>query len=163
MSRRPHPGQALAFPVKLSVDRDRRPAARRSSSATSRRPAIHWPTNCATDPLRAACPAPSARLDVAYQIALLPPYFVNVGQRLVKAPKVPALDSDLVAQVAGLTTWEGPVTAGRDGSLLETWVIDDLIASDRLSGPGVASPLLAHGARRPVPRWIWSWSGPPGS
>jgi hypothetical protein len=25
MSRRPHPGQALAFPVKLSVDRDRRP------------------------------------------------------------------------------------------------------------------------------------------
>ena len=75
-------------------------------------------------------------LEVAYQIALLPPYFVNVGKRLVKAPKVLALDSGLVAQVAGLTTWEGAITAGRDGALLETWVLDDLIASDRLSGMG---------------------------
>jgi uncharacterized protein len=75
-------------------------------------------------------------LEVAYQIALLPPYFVNVGKRLVKAPKVLALDSGLVAQVAGLATWEGAVTAGRDGSLLETSVLDDLITSDLLSGLG---------------------------
>lgn len=73
-------------------------------------------------------------LEVAYQIRLVQPYFPNVAKRLVKSPKLLAVDSGAAAWAANAWDWRAAVAAGRDGALLETFAISDLISWDGLSG-----------------------------
>ncbi len=73
-------------------------------------------------------------LEVAYQIRLLHPYFPNVGKRLVKSPKLFAVDCGAAAWAANAWDWRAAVAAGRDGALLETFAIADVIAWDGLAG-----------------------------
>jgi predicted AAA+ superfamily ATPase len=75
-----------------------------------------------------------ALLEVAYQIRLLQPYFPNVAKRLVKSPKLFAVDGGAAAWAANAWDWRAAVAAGRDGALLETFAISDLISWDGLSG-----------------------------
>jgi len=72
-------------------------------------------------------------LEVAYRVYELPPFFVNVGKRLVKSPKLYAADSGLAAYASGINTWDDAVAQGRDGALLETWMINELRALDTLT------------------------------
>lgn len=97
--------------------------------------------------LAAECglPVPTLRryldiLEVAYQFFELPPYFANVGKRLVKTPKLYANDVGLVAQLGALETWEEAAEQGRAGALFETWAVAEVRALDRLSvRPSVAT------------------------
>ncbi len=75
-----------------------------------------------------------ALLQVAYQIRLLQPYHVNVGKRLVKSPRVFAVDSGAVAWAANLSDWRSAASSAKEGALLETFAISDLMAWDGLSG-----------------------------
>lgn len=73
-------------------------------------------------------------LEVAYQLRLLPPYFPNAAKRLVKSPKLFAVDCGAAAWAANAWDWRAAVAAGRDGALLETFALSDVIAWDGLSG-----------------------------
>jgi hypothetical protein len=73
-------------------------------------------------------------LEVAYQIRLLQPYFPNVTKRLVKSPKLFAVDSGAAAWAINAWDWRAAAAAGRDGALLETFAISDVISWDGLTG-----------------------------
>ncbi len=90
--------------------------------------------------LAAECglPIPTLRryldlLEVAWQFFELPPYYANVGKRLVKTPKLYANDVGLVAQLGAIESWEEASEQGRAGALFETWAVAEVRALDRLS------------------------------
>jgi predicted AAA+ superfamily ATPase len=73
-------------------------------------------------------------LQVAYQIRLLRPFCPNAAKRLVKSPRLYAVDSGAAAWAAGASDWRAAVAGGRDDALLETFALSDIIAWDGLSG-----------------------------
>lgn len=75
-------------------------------------------------------------LSTANQIRFLSPYLPNVGKRLVKNPKILAVDSGAMAWALNAATWDVATASGRDGALLETFAIDDVIATDSLGSAG---------------------------
>lgn len=72
-------------------------------------------------------------LEVSYQIRLLRPYFANVAKRMVKSPKLYAIDSGAAAWTAGAFDWSAATASGKDGAFLETFAISDILAWDGLS------------------------------
>ncbi len=86
----------------------------------------------------AALKYPTARrylniLEVACQIGELPPFLPNIGKRLVKSPKLYAVDVGMAAHVANIASWDEAIVMGREGTLLETWVVNELRTIDALS------------------------------
>ncbi len=86
----------------------------------------------------AALKDPTARrylniLEVACQLHELPPFLPNIGKRLVKSSKLYAGDVGMAAYVANIASWDDAVSMGREGALLETWVVDELRTIDGLS------------------------------
>lgn len=73
-------------------------------------------------------------LQVACQIRLLQPFFPNVAKRLVKSPKLYAVDSGMAAWAANAFDWRAAVASAKDGALLETFALSDVMAWDGLSG-----------------------------
>ncbi len=73
-------------------------------------------------------------LRLAYQIRLLPPFYSNASKRLVKSPRLYAIDCGAAAWAANVYDWRAAVAAGKDGALLETFALSDLIANDSLDG-----------------------------
>lgn len=73
-------------------------------------------------------------LEVAYQVRFLQPYFPNVGKRLVKSPKLFAVDCGAAAWAANAWDWRAAMASGRDGALLESFAVGDIIACDGLTG-----------------------------
>jgi predicted AAA+ superfamily ATPase len=72
-------------------------------------------------------------LEVACQLHELPPFLPNIGKRLVKSPKLYANDVGMAAHIANITSWDDAVSMGREGALLETWVVNELGAINNLS------------------------------
>lgn len=72
-------------------------------------------------------------LEVAYQFFELPPFYANIGKRLVKTPKLYATDPGLCAHLANSWTWEEAMSMGLAGALLETWAVGEIRALDRLA------------------------------
>lgn len=79
-------------------------------------------------------------LETGYQLRLLPPYYANVGKRLVRSPKVFARDAGMASHIMGVRSWQEAVSSGRDGALLETWAIAEVLALDALA----SRPASAH-------------------
>ncbi len=79
-------------------------------------------------------------LDTGYQLRLLAPYYANVGKRLVRSPKVFACDAGMASHIMGVRSWQEAVSSGRDGALLETWVIAQALALDEFA----SRPAAAH-------------------
>jgi len=73
-------------------------------------------------------------LETACQIRLLHPFFPNVAKRLVKSPKIFAVDGGAAAWAANAWDWAGAVAAGKDGALLETFILSDILSWDGLTG-----------------------------
>jgi len=73
-------------------------------------------------------------LQVAYQVRLLSPFFANLAKRLVKSPKLYAVDVGAAAWAANAYDWRAVVAAAKEGPLLETFVLSDVIAWDGLAG-----------------------------
>ncbi len=74
-------------------------------------------------------------LQQSYLLRWLPPYFRNVGKRLVKAPKVYLRDSGLLHHLLNITTRKDLESHPIQGASWETFVIEDLIRRERLRHP----------------------------
>jgi predicted AAA+ superfamily ATPase len=60
-------------------------------------------------------------LETTFQIEFLPPYYANIGKRLVKTPKIYFNDTGMTCHLAGFTGWDALEKAGLSGRMLETW------------------------------------------
>jgi len=65
-------------------------------------------------------------LETTFQISRVYPYFVNIGKRVVKRPKIYFIDTGLVCHLMGLNTWESVRNSAKFGSIVETWVAGEL-------------------------------------
>ena len=61
-------------------------------------------------------------LETTFQVEFLPPFYSNIGKRLVKTPKVYFNDTGMACHLAGLTGWDTLEKAGLSGRMLETCV-----------------------------------------
>jgi predicted AAA+ superfamily ATPase len=65
-------------------------------------------------------------LEASFQIVLLKPYFVNLGKRLVKAPKLYFLDTAIPAYLTGLSAPKHALLGPMGGALFENAVFAEL-------------------------------------
>jgi predicted AAA+ superfamily ATPase len=98
-------------------------------------------------------------LELSFLVDPLPPYFRNIGKRLVKSPKLHFGDTGLAASLAGVDAWSEARRHRLDGALLETLVAQHLLAYAQASGAGLrvyhyrthaggeVDLVLEHGAR----------------
>jgi len=81
-------------------------------------------------PLGLSVPAISQWLDlleITSQIIIVPPYYENLGKRLVKSPKVYFSDSGLACHVLGIETPHLLERSPFLGSLFEGWVASEIV------------------------------------
>jgi predicted AAA+ superfamily ATPase len=74
-------------------------------------------------------------LEQTFLLRRLPPYFRNVGKRLVKAPKVYLRDSGLLHHLLNLTTLEEVRNHPVHGASWETFVLEDILRREKLRHP----------------------------
>jgi uncharacterized protein len=74
-------------------------------------------------------------LEQTYLLRRLPPYFRNVGKRLVKSPKVYLRDSGLLHHLLNIGTREELESHPIRGASWESFVLEDLIRRERLAHP----------------------------
>lgn len=74
-------------------------------------------------------------LEQTYLLRRLPPYFRNVGKRLVKSPKAYLRDTGLVHHLLNISTHDELDSHPIRGATWETFVIEDLLRRERLSHP----------------------------
>ena len=74
-------------------------------------------------------------LEQTFLIRRLPPYFRNVGKRLVKAPKVYLRDSGLLHHLLNLSTLDEVRNHPVHGASWETFVLEDVIRREKLRHP----------------------------
>lgn len=67
-----------------------------------------------------------AVLEASFQVFLLRPYHVNLGKRLVKAPKVYFTDTGLLCYLVGLRDIEHAAAGPMGGALIENLVVAEL-------------------------------------
>ncbi len=65
-------------------------------------------------------------LEVTYQIYFLRPYFVNIGKRLIKMPKLYFGDSGMACHLSAVEDWKTLERQGRVGGMVETWAASEL-------------------------------------
>ena len=74
-------------------------------------------------------------LEQTFLIRRLPPYFRNVGKRLVKAPKIYLRDSGLLHHLLNLSTLDEVRNHPVHGASWETFVLEDLIRREKIKHP----------------------------
>jgi predicted AAA+ superfamily ATPase len=74
-------------------------------------------------------------LEQTFLLRRLPPYFRNVGKRLVKAPKVYLRDSGLLHHLLNLGSLDEVRNHPVHGASWETFVLEDVIRRERLRHP----------------------------
>lgn len=65
-------------------------------------------------------------LEASFQIFILRPYYVNIGKRLIKAPKVYFVDTGLLCYLVGLRDVSHAAAGPMGGTLFENLVVSDL-------------------------------------
>ena len=65
-------------------------------------------------------------LEASFQVFILRPYFVNLGKRLVKSPKVYFADTGLLCYLVGLRDAEHAASGPMGGAIFENLVVADL-------------------------------------
>lgn len=65
-------------------------------------------------------------LEVTYQIYFLRSYFVNIGKRLIKMPKLYFGDTGMACHLSAAEDWKTLERQGRIGSMAETWAASEL-------------------------------------
>lgn len=68
-------------------------------------------------------------LETSYQVFTLRPYYINIGKRLVKSPKIYFLDTGLANYLLGNLTYDDLQFRGHLGNIFETWVITEIFKS----------------------------------
>jgi len=72
-------------------------------------------------------------LEHTYQVQKLKPFFKNELKRLVKTPKIYATDTGVLSYLLGITTPQEYENSSYKGSILETFVYDELIKAKTYS------------------------------
>ena len=75
-------------------------------------------------------------LEHAFLVRKLPPFFANVGKRLVKSPKLYFRDSGLLHYFLGIRSAAALETHPARGASFEAFLIDQLISAFRRAAPG---------------------------
>jgi uncharacterized protein len=65
-------------------------------------------------------------LEASYIVFRLPPFFANLGKRLIKAPKLYFYDTGLAATLLNIETPQQLETHPLRGALFETWVVAEI-------------------------------------
>lgn len=65
-------------------------------------------------------------LEASYLVFRLPPFFANLGKRLIKTPKLYFYDSGLAANLLNIETPSQLATHPLRGALFETWVVSEV-------------------------------------
>ncbi len=73
-------------------------------------------------------------LEGLFVVRRLPPYFANVGKRLVKAPKIYVRDTGLLHALLGISDHEALLAHPKAGASWEGWAIEQLLGDLRLAG-----------------------------
>jgi len=73
-------------------------------------------------------------LEASYLVTRLPPFFRNIGKRLVKAPKLHFLDSGLVCYLLGIRKPDELESHPLRGAIFESWVIAEVLKAQRNAG-----------------------------
>jgi predicted AAA+ superfamily ATPase len=81
-------------------------------------------------------------LEASNVIALLPPFYRNLGKRLVKAPKLYFLDTGLACHLAGFASKRELGASGLLGAFFETLVLGQIVRAR---------------ANRGLPASVWFW------
>ncbi len=113
-------------------------------------------------------------LEQTFLIRKLPPYFVNIGKRLVKSPKVYFRDSGLLHYFLGLRDLRSLHTHPGRGASWEGFSIEQIIAAFQLFSPGSQAfywrtatgaevDLLIQSGKRLVPFEVKLHSSPSGA
>lgn len=66
-------------------------------------------------------------LETSFLVVVLPPYFRNRNQRLVKTPKLYLTDAGLAANLLGIREESQLKTHPLRGALFETWIVAELL------------------------------------
>lgn len=66
-------------------------------------------------------------LEASYVVALLPPYFRNLGKRLIKSPKLYFIDPLIVCTLTRQPNAEAALAGPMGGALLEGWIVVEAI------------------------------------
>lgn len=74
-------------------------------------------------------------LEAIYIAFRLPPFFANLGKRLVKTPKLHFFDAGLVCYLLGIDTPEQLEVHPLRGAIFETWVISEIVKLRAHLGP----------------------------
>ena len=70
-------------------------------------------------------------LEMSYVIFLLPPYYDNLGKRIVKSPKVYFYDTGLVASITGIRSEELYEQGPMAGSVFENYIVAEALKRDK--------------------------------
>lgn len=62
-------------------------------------------------------------------IHLLPPYFYNLGKRIVKSPKLYFTDTGLCCYLSGISSSENAKNSQISGALFENYVVSEILKS----------------------------------
>ena len=82
-----------------------------------------------------------ALLETVFLVRLLPPWYANIGKRLVKTPKVLLTDTGLAAHLMGIDEARVAQDRGLLGGLLESFVVMELV---KQAGWSADPPALHH-------------------
>jgi hypothetical protein len=66
-------------------------------------------------------------LITSYQNYLIPPYYANIGKRLIKSPKLYSMDTGLACYFMKYRDKDDLLLGGKWGNLLENWIVSELI------------------------------------
>jgi len=75
-------------------------------------------------------------IEAHYLIRRLPPYFANIGKRLIKSPKVYVRDTGLLHYLLGVSTERSLMESPKRGGSWEGLMTEQIIARDQLQGAG---------------------------
>ena len=73
-------------------------------------------------------------LEASYVVFLLPPYYENLGKRLVKRPKLYFYDTGLVSYLAGVKTEELFCNGPLAGPIFENYIVSEIMKKEQHSG-----------------------------
>ena len=68
-------------------------------------------------------------LEASYIVFRLPPFFANLGKRLIKSPKLYFYDTGLAATLLDIESPEQLATHPLRGALFESWVVSEVVKS----------------------------------
>ncbi len=69
-------------------------------------------------------------LEISFIIFLLPPYYNNLGKRIIKSPKIYFYDSGLLAYLTGVRDQESFEKGPMGGALFENYIVTELLKSE---------------------------------